>query len=194
MQGKLEGVRVAIIVSDDFEQAEFTEPRKALEQAGASVKVISPAAGQVTGMNHDAKADSFPVDLTLDQANPDDFDGLLLPGGALNADFLRMDSKAQEFVKRFEQAQRPIAAICHAPWLLISAGYVRGRTLTSYYTIQDDIRNAGGTWVDKEMVRDHNLVTSRSPKDLPAFNAAMVSLFSESKDQRSQQPQNTITA
>jgi protease I len=194
MQHKLEGTRVAIIVSDDFEQAEFTEPKKALEQAGATVTVISPKAGQVTGMNHDTKADSFPVDMTLDQANPNDFDGLMLPGGALNADFLRMNPKAQEFVKRFDQTERPMAVICHAPWLLVSSGCVKGRTLTSYHTIQDDIRNAGGNWVDKEMVRDHNLVTSRSPKDLPAFNSAMVSLFAEYKNQKAQQRQGTITA
>src|SRR5690349_1422353 len=144
MDHKLTGMRVAMIVSDDFEQAEFTEPKKALEQAGATITVISPKAGQVTGMSHDTKADSFPVDMTLDQANPDDFEGLMLPGGALNADFLRMNPKAQEFVKRFDQTERPMAVICHAPWLLVSAGCVKGRTLTSYHTIQDDIRNAGG--------------------------------------------------
>jgi protease I len=194
MQHKLEGMRVAIIVADDFEQSEFTEPKTALEHAGATVKVISPNAGQVVGMSHHIKADSFPVDLTLDQANPDDFDGLMLPGGALNADSLRMNPRAQEFVRRFDQTSRPMAVICHAPWLLVSSGCVKGRTLTSYHTIQDDIRNAGGNWVDKEMVRDHNLVTSRSPRDLPAFNSAMVSLFSEYKSQKAQQRQGTITA
>jgi protease I len=194
MQHKLEGMRVAIIVADDFEQSEFTEPKKALEQAGATVKVISPQAGQVTGMRQHVRADSFPVDLTLDQANPDDFEGLMLPGGGLNADSLRMNPKVQAFIKRFDQTERPMAVICHAPWLLVSSGCAKGRTLTSYHTIQDDIRNAGGNWVDKEMVRDHNLVTSRSPKDLPAFNSAMVSLFSEYKDQKAQQRQGTITA
>lgn len=182
MQGsRLDGMHVAIIVTDDFEQAEFTEPKKALEQAGAQVSVISTKPGKVTGVNHDVKADSFPVDMTLDQANPNDFDALMLPGGALNADNLRMVPKAQNFVKQFNSAGKPMAAICHAPWLLVSANLVKGRTLTSYYTIQDDIRNAGGNWVDQEMVRDRNLVTSRSPKDLGAFNPAMLSLFAESK-------------
>lgn len=183
MQGsRLDGMRVAIVVAEDFEQAEFTEPKKALEQAGAQVAVISVKPGQVTGMNHDTKADSFPVDMTLDQANPNDFDALMLPGGALNADNLRIEPKAQNFVKQFDSAGKPMAVICHAPWLLISANLVKGRTLTSYHTIQDDIRNAGGNWVDQEMVRDRNLVTSRSPKDLGAFNPAMVALFAESKN------------
>jgi protease I len=190
---KLEGMRVAILVTDDFEQAEFTEPKKALEQAGATVKIISSKPGRVTGMNHDVKADSFNVDMTLDQANPADFDAVMLPGGALNADALRMNPRAQEFVRQVDSSGRPIAVICHAPWLLVSAGCVKGRTMTSWPSIQDDIRNAGGTWVDKEMVRDRNLVSSRSPKDLGAFNPAMVSLFSEYKDQKLQQRSQTIT-
>jgi len=182
MQGnRLNGMRVAIVATDDFEQVELTEPKKALEQAGATTKIISTRPGQITGMNHDVKADTFNVDMTLDQANPDDFDAVMLPGGALNADALRMVPQAQQFVKRMQQVGKPMAVICHAPWLLVSSGLVRGRTLTSYYTIQDDIRNAGGNWVDKEMVRDGNWVTSRSPKDLPAFNPAMIQLFSESK-------------
>jgi len=195
MHGKiLDGFRVAILVSDDFEQAEMTEPGKALEHVGASTTIISPNPGQVTGVNHDQKADSFKVDMTLDEADPNNFDAVLLPGGALNADFMRMNPKAQNFVKQIDSSGRPIAVICHAPWLLVSAGLVRGRTLTSYQTIQDDIKNAGGNWVDQEMVRDHNWVSSRSPKDLGAFNPAMVSLFSEYKHQKSQQRQNTISA
>ena len=178
---RLDGMRVAIILSDDFEQAEMTEPRKALEQVGATTVLISPKPGQVTGMNHDVKADSFPVDMTLDQAQPSDFDAVMLPGGALNADFLRLNPKAQDFVRQSDSSGKPMAIICHAPWLLVSAGLVKGRKLTSYHTIQDDIRNAGGNWVDQEMVRDHNWVTSRSPKDLGVFNPAMVSLFAESK-------------
>jgi protease I len=189
---KLDGVRVAILVTDDFEQAEFTEPKKALEQAGATVKVVSPKPGQITGMNHDVKADTFNVDMTLDQANPADFDAVMLPGGALNADALRMNPRAQEFVRQIDSSGRPIAFICHAPWLLVSAGCVKGRTMTSWPSIQDDIRNAGGTWVDKEMVRDRNWVSSRSPQDLGAFNPAMVSLFAEYKDQKLQQS-HTIT-
>ncbi len=195
MQGnKLDGLRVAILVSTDFEQAEMTEPRKALEQAGATTTIISPQPGQITGVNHDEKADTFNVDMTLDQANPNDFDAVLLPGGALNADFMRMNPKAQDFVKQVDSSGRPIAIICHAPWLLVSAGLVKGRTLTSYQTIQDDLRNAGANWVDQEMVRDRNWVSSRSPKDLGAFNPAMVALFSEYKTQKSQQRQNTISA
>lgn len=183
MQGsRLDGMRVAMLVTEDFEQAELTEPKKALEQAGAQVSIISPKPGKVTGMNHDTKADSFPVDMTLDEANPNDFDALMLPGGALNADNLRIEPKAQNFVKQFDSARKPMAAICHAPWLLVSANILKGRTLTSYHTIQDDIRNAGANWVDQEMVRDGNLVTSRSPKDLGAFNPAMIALFAESKN------------
>jgi len=176
---KLNGMRVAILVTDDFEQAELAEPQKALEQAGATVMIISPKPGQVQGMNHDVKADKFNVDMTFDQANPDDFDAVMLPGGALNADALRMVPQAREFVKRNEAAGKPLAVICHAPWLLVSSGLVRGRKMTSYYTIQDDLRNAGAEWTDQEMVRDRNWVSSRSPKDLPAFNPAMVELFAE---------------
>jgi protease I len=187
MQGnRLDGLRVAIIVSDDFEQVEMTEPRKVLDQAGAQTVLISPNSGQVSGVNHDVKADKFNVDMTLDSASPDDFDAVMLPGGALNADTLRMNPKAQNFVKQMDGSGRPIAFICHAPWLLVSADLVKGRTLTSYYTIQDDIRNAGGNWVDQEMVRDRNWVSSRSPKDLQAFNPAMVSLFAEYKAQKPQ--------
>ena len=191
------GCEVAILASDDFEEAELTEPRKALEQAGATTTIISPTAGQITGMNHDEKADKFKVDMTLDEADPNNFDGVLLPGGALNADFIRVNAKAQEFVKQIDQSGRPIAFICHAPWLLVSAGCVKGRTMTSYHTIQDDIRNAGGNWVDQEMVHDRNWVSSRSPEDLGAFNPAMISLFAEYKShkpQRSQNPQDVISA
>jgi protease I len=182
MQGTtLNGMRVAILVTNDFEQAELAEPKKALEQAGADVKIVAPKGGTVQGMNHDVKADTFPVDMTLDEANPDAFDAVMLPGGALNADSLRMEQKARDFVKRMDRSGKPIAVICHAPWLLVSSGLVKGRKLTSYYTIQDDIRNAGGEWVDQEVVRDGNWVTSRSPKDLPAFNPAMIQLFASSK-------------
>ena len=177
----LDGLSVAILVTDDFEQVELTEPKKALEQAGATTKIISPKSGQIQGMNHDVKADTFPVDMTLDQANPNDFDAVLLPGGALNADSLRMVPEAQNFVRQADSKGKPIAVICHGPWLLVSAGLVKGKTMTSYYTIQDDIRNAGGNWVDQEMVRDGTWVSSRSPKDLPAFNQGMVELFAGSK-------------
>ncbi len=176
---RLNGLRVAILVSDGFEQVEMTEPRKALEQAGAETTIVSPASGSVQGFNHFDKADSFPVDMELKEANPDDFDAVLLPGGANNADYLRVMPEAQEFIKKIDAAHKPIAVICHAPWLLVSAGLVRGKTLTSYHTIQDDIKNAGATWIDQELVHDGNWVSSRSPKDLPVFNKAMVELFAE---------------
>jgi protease I len=182
MQNKtLAGKRIAIVVTDDFEQAELAEPKKALEQAGATTQIIAPKSGQVQGMKHDVKADSFPVDMTLDQANPMDFDGVLIPGGALNADSLRVEPKAQAFVRTIDRQGKPLAVICHGPWLLASADLLKGRTLTSYHTIQDDIRNAGGNWVDQEMVRDRNWVSSRSPKDLPAFNHGIIDLFAGSR-------------
>jgi protease I len=186
-QLQLHGFRVAIIVANDFEQVEMIEPRKALHEAGASTTLIAPKAGQVQGMQHDKQADSFPVDQTLDQANPHDFDAVLLPGGALNADFLRVQPKAQAFVRQFQQDGKPFAVICHAPWVLVSTGLVKGRTLTSYHTIQDDIRNAGGTWVDREVVREGNWVTSRQPSDIPAFNREMLALFAEHQT-RARQP------
>ena len=175
----LEGMRIAILVTDDFEQVELTEPRQALEQAGATTMIVAPHTGKVQGMKHDVKADEFNVDMTFDQARPDDFDAVLLPGGALNADALRVYGPAQDFVRRIDETDRPIAAICHAPWLLVSAGLVSGRTLTSYHTLRDDIRNAGGRWLDVEVVRDRNWVTSRGPRDLPAFNREMIALFAE---------------
>ncbi len=177
----LDGMRIAILAATDFEQAELEEPMEALDQAGATTKIISTQSGKITGVKHDEKKDDFDVDFTLDQVNPDEFDAVLLPGGALNADFLRVQPKAQEFVRKFDQAGKPMAIICHAPWLLISAGLVKGRTLTSYHTIQDDIRNAGGNWQDKEVVRDGNWVTSRQPSDIPAFNREMISMFAELK-------------
>jgi protease I len=179
MPEKLDGMRVAVLVSTDFEQAELVEPREALEHAGATIKIISPKSGKITGMKHDEKKDDFDVDQTLDQANPAEFDAVLLPGGALNADFLRVQPKAQEFLRKINEAGKPMAIICHAPWLLVSAGLVKGRKLTSYHTIQDDIRNAGGSWEDKEVVRDANWVTSRQPTDMPAFNREMLKMFAE---------------
>ncbi len=182
MQGNtLNGMRVAIVATEDFEMVELTEPKKALDQAGATTKVISPKPGTIQGMNHDVKAGSVNVDMTLDKADPDDFDAVMLPGGALNADAIRMEPKAREFVRRMQVASKPFAIICHAPWLLVSSGLVKGRTLTSWPSIQDDIRNAGGNWVDQQVVGDGNWVTSRGPKDLPAFNPAMIQLFSRKR-------------
>ncbi len=180
-QADLRGVRVAIIVHDDFEQVEMTEPRNALDAAGAQTVLISPVPNEVHGMKHDVKADAFKVDQPIDQANPDDYDALMLPGGALNADALRVHRKAQDFVRSFDGLGKPMAVICHAPWLLVSAGVAKGRRLTSYHTIQDDIKNAGGQWLDREVVVDDNLVTSRQPSDIPAFNRAMIQLFAEAR-------------
>jgi deglycase len=176
---RLDGMRVAILVSTNFEQAEMTEPRRALDEAGARAILISTEQGQTRGFQHDHAGDSFSADMPLDSANPDDFDALMLPGGALNADHLRVVAKAQAFARRMDETNRPIAFICHAPWLLVSSGLVHGRTLTSYHTIRDDICNAGGHWLDQELVRDGNWVSSRSPKDLPAFNQGMIDLFAE---------------
>jgi protease I len=181
IEKNLHGLRVAILVTNDFERVELTEPQHALEAAGARTVIVSPQPGQLQSLNHDVKADVFDVDLTLDEANPDDFDAILLPGGVINADALRVVPRAQEFVRRIDEAGKPIAVICHGPWLLVSAGLVRGRTLTSWPTLQDDIRNAGGHWVDSEVVRDGNWVSSRGPRDLPAFNREILSLFARSR-------------
>ncbi len=177
---ELDGLRVAILTDTDFEQVEMTEPRKALEDAGATCRVISPKK-EVTGVKHDEKQDTFKVDLPLDRANANEFDAVLLPGGALNADSLRVNEKAQEFVRKIDQDGKPIAAICHAPWLLVSAGLAKGRHLTSYHTIKDDMMNAGANWEDREVIVDRNLVSSRQPSDIPAFNREMIRLFAEGK-------------
>lgn len=177
----LSGCKVAILVVDGFEQAEMTEPRKALQQAGAQTTLISQKPGQVQGFNHTDKADKFDVDKTFDDCRPEDFDAVLLPGGAVNADALRMVPQAQKFVQALQQAGKPIAVICHGAWLLASAGLVKGRTLTSWPTLQDDLRNAGADWVDREVVRDANFVSSRKPQDIPAFNREMLQLIDETR-------------
>ncbi len=175
----LNGMRVAILATDLFEEAELLEPRKALDEAGAKTVVIAPKAGEIQGVQHDKKDKKVSVDMTLDKAIPDDFDAVLLPGGAMNADALRVEQKAQEFVRKIEQAGKPIAVICHGPWLLVSAGLAKGRHMTSYHTIQDDLKNAGAKWEDKEVIRDRNWVSSRQPSDIPAFNREMIGLFRE---------------
>ena len=191
MQGKdLQGMRVAILATDGVEQAELIEPRKALDEAGARTTVIAPKTGNIKAMKHDQVVGEIPVDMGLEDANPEEFDAVLLPGGALNADALRMENAAQEFVRYMDDSAKPIAVICHAPWLLISADLVDGRSMTSYHTIQDDVRNAGGLWMDKEVVRDQNWVSSRQPSDIPVFNREMLGLFSE---QRSPQPASPET-
>ena len=182
MEGKpLDGVRVAILATDGVEDAELREPRRALQQAGAETVLFAPKEGSIQSFKHHDKADTFNVDMSLAEADPAQYDAVLLPGGALNADTLRVQTRAQEFVREMDRQAKPIAVICHAPWLLISAGCVRGRSITSYHTIQDDLRNAGAKWQDEEVVRDRNWVSSRQPSDIPAFNREMIQLFSEKK-------------
>lgn len=173
------GKRVAMIVTDGFEQIEMTSPREALEKAGAKCTLLAPKAGHVQGVKHHEKADKFKVDATLASANPADFDAVMLPGGVINADAIRIDRDAQQIVQEIDRAGKPIAVICHGPWLLISAGLMRGRLITSWPTLQDDLRNAGAHWEDKECIRDRNWVSSRKPDDLPVFIREMLSLFAE---------------
>lgn len=175
---KLDNIRVAVIATDGFEESELTEPVKALREAGAQVDIVSVKSGQIQAFKHHDKSITVPVDRTLDQAKPDEYDGVVLPGGALNADGLRLEAGVQSFLRAADKAGKPMAVICHAPWELISAGLVKGRKLTSYYTIQDDLKNAGANWVDSEVVIDGNLVTSRKPDDLPAFCREMLQSFS----------------
>lgn len=177
----LQGVRVAILATDLFEEAELIEPRKALDAEGARTAVISPKGGEIQAVQHDKKTQKVKVDRTLDSVKADEFDAVLLPGGAMNADALRMERKAQEFVRHVNEANKPIAVICHGPWLLVSAGLLQGRKMTSYKTIQDDIKNAGATWTDEPVVRDKNWVSSRQPSDIPTFNREMIELFAESR-------------
>lgn len=177
----LQGMKVAMLSLDMFEEKELTEPRRVLDEAGAVTTLISTEAGQLQGANHDEKTITVPVDKTFDEVSPNNFDALLLPGGTMNADLLRIEEPAQEFAKAIDGAGKPIAVICHGPWLLVSSGLVGGRTLTSWPTLKDDIRNAGGKWEDAEVIVDHNWVSSRKPDDLPAFNREMLALFAEQK-------------
>lgn len=181
MDGQLKGKTVAILVADGFEQVELTEPKKALEAAGARTQIISPAEGTVKGWNHTEWGEVFRVDLPLNQADPNDFDALLLPGGVMNPDKLRGIPRAVEFVRAFFDASKPVASICHGPWTLIDAGVVEGRKVTSYASIRTDLENAGAQWVDEEVVVDQGLVTSRKPDDLPAFNRKMIEEFAEGR-------------
>jgi protease I len=178
---KLNGKNVAILVSNGFEQVEMTKPREALRDAGANAEIVSPEEGTVRGWNHTEWGDQFDVDRRLDEANADDYDALMLPGGVMNPDHLRMNDSAMKFVKSFVDAGKPIAAICHAPWLLAEADAVRGRKVTSWPSLRTDLRNAGADWVDEEVVVDNGLVTSRSPDDIPAFNRKMVEEIAEGR-------------
>jgi protease I len=175
----LSGKRVAILATDGVEQVELTEPRKALDAAGATTKVVSPKSGSIKGWNHTEWGDPIKVDVTLDNASPDDYDALLLPGGVMNPDHLRMNENAVTFVRAFFEAGKPVAAICHGPWLLVEADVVRGRNVTSWPSLQTDLRNAGANWTDSQVVTDHGLVTSRKPDDIPAFNRKMIEEFAE---------------
>jgi protease I len=175
----LKGLKVAILIEDGFEQVEMEEPRKSLDQAGASTKIVSPKPEKVRGWKLTEWGDTFPVDLPLDQARASDFDALLLPGGVSNPDKLRMQPKAVAFVKAFFDAEKPVGAICHGPWTVIEAGAARGRKIASWPSLKTDLRNAGAEWVDKEVVVDRNLVSSRKPDDIPAFNRELNALFSQ---------------
>ena len=182
MTTSLNGMRVAILVTDGFEQIEMTSPKAALEKEGATTVLASEQAGQVQGFNHDTKADHFLVDQTFDTIDAHDFDAVLLPGGVQNSDHIRLLPAAQKFVQAIQQQNKPVAVICHGAWLLVSAGLVKGRTLTSWPSLQDDIRNAGGKWVDQEVVSDGNWTSSRKPDDLPAFNKAVIKAIAAYKD------------
>jgi protease I len=177
----LNGMKVAILVAEGFEQAELTGPKKALDDAGAQTRIVSPAKGEVQGWKHFDKADKFKVDVPLDQANAADFDALVLPGGVANPDQLRTMPKAVQFVREFFEAGKPAAVICHGPWTLIEAGVVKGRTVTSWPSLKTDLMNAGAKWVDQEVVADKGLVTSRKPDDIPAFNRKMLEEFAEGR-------------
>ena len=177
MSNKLDGVKVAILATDGFEQSELFEPKKALEEAGAEVSIVSLKSGEIKGWNDTDWGKTIEVDLTLAEANADDFDALQLPGGVMNPDKLRMDEKAVAFIKAFFDAGKPVGAICHAPWTLIEAGVVRGKTVTSWASLRTDLENAGAKWVDQEVVVDNGLITSRKPDDSPAFNEKIIEEF-----------------
>jgi len=181
---QLRNKRVAALVENGFEQSELLEPKKALEAAGAQVEIVSPQTGKVKGWQHTNWGQEVTVDRQLDQANASQYDALLLPGGVMNPDKLRANSRAVAFVKAFVDAGKPIAAICHGPWTLIEAGAVRGRTITSWPSLQTDLRNAGANWIDQEVVTDNGLVTSRKPDDIPAFNRKMIEEFAEGRHDR----------
>ena len=181
MGNKLQGKKIAILVEEGFEQVELTEPKKALEQEGARAEIISPHTGRIKGWDKTDWGSEFSVDVPLAQARAEEYDALLLPGGVLNPDKLRMNDQAISFIQSFFENSKPVAAICHGPWTLIDAGVANGRTLTSYQSIKADLMNAGAEWVDKEVVVDNGLVTSRNPDDIPAFNRKMIEEFAEGR-------------
>ena len=184
MAEELKGMRVAFVAAPAFERVELTEPWKAIVEAGGGPELISIQEGEIYSMDHHDKSQTFKVDHTIDQADPNDYDALMLPGGVSNPDQLRMNQDAVAFIRSFFDAGKPVAVICHGPWTLIEADVVRGRTLTSWPSVQTDIRNAGGTWVDEEVHVEDGLVSSRKPDDLPAFCRAMVEAFSQARSQQ----------
>jgi protease I len=184
MAGRLDGKRVAILLTDGFEQSEMVEPRDALQREGAETVLVSPKSDRVKGWTGGNWGDEFQIDVAVEDANPEDFDALMLPGGVRNPDRLRMDESAVKFVRSFFDAGKPVAAICHAPWLLVEADVARGRTVTSWPSLKTDLRNAGANWVDQEVVNDNGLVTSRKPDDIPAFNEKMIEEFAEGVHER----------
>jgi protease I len=180
-QRKLEGVKIAILATDGFEQVELTEPRRALQEAGADTDIVAPKGSRIRGWKTKDWGDEVGVDATLADADPKDYDALVLPGGVMNPDHLRMEPRAVAFVRAFFDAAKPVAAICHGPWTVLEAGGARGRRMTSWPSLQTDLRNAGADWVDQEVVVDGNLVTSRKPDDLPVFNREIIALFSRAR-------------
>ncbi len=181
MAQRLKGKKVAIVATDGFEQSELIVPLQALQEAGAEVAIIAPKSGEIQGMQHDDRGEKVKVDLTLGDANPDDFDALVLPGGVANPDKLRLEHRAIQFIRSFVENHKPVAAICHGPWTLIDAGGVEGKRVTSWPSLKRDLENAGAEWLDEEVVVDQSLVTSRKPGDLPAFCVKMIEEFADGR-------------
>jgi len=184
MASKLNGKKIAILATDGFEQAELMEPRKALTDAGATTLVIAPKSGEIKGWKLKDWGDKVKVDKTLDDANPHDFDALVLPGGVINPDHLRMDPKAVNFIRQFAATGKPVAAICHGPWTLVEADVVRGKNVTSWPSLKTDLKNAGANWIDQEVVSDGQFIFSRKPDDIPAFNNAIIEAVSQGGGKR----------
>jgi len=181
MSNELQNMTVAILATEGFEYVELTKPKQALEAAGAKTQVVSPKQGKIRGWDVDKWGDDVSVDVSLDSAKPDDYDALLLPGGVLNPDALRIQPRAVAFVKAFFDANKPVAVICHGPWTIIEAGVAQGRRIASWPSLRTDLRNAGAEWVDEQVVVDGNLVSSRKPDDIPAFNAKVIDLFTQAR-------------
>jgi protease I len=182
MASTLNGKKIAILATNGFEQVELLEPRKALSEAGATTEVISPNDGEITGWKSKDWGETVHVDKTLEQANPQDYDALVLPGGVLNPDHLRMNPAAVDFVRKFVNTGRTVAAICHGPWMLVEAGVVNGKSITSWPSLKTDLKNAGANWVDKEVCTDGQFITSRKPDDIPAFNHTIIDALSKSSN------------